>query len=220
MDEVDEFDAGRGGFQTFACLLHIAAFEEGLDDGGACGRTPYAVLFHGFTQRLVINQFASGFHGAEQGGFRVRFGRCGPFFRQFWFMRALLAFHEVRQYLLFVFFFLLVVFLIGRRFGRFDDHAPARFQNLLAGGLEGHFFHLPHHRGSGENAVGIEDGDEMAAHFVIYRALFASEVLRRHSRGNDGMVVGDFAAIEVLFAFGQFLAVQRGNQLTVGVQSL
>ena len=66
VDEVDEFDACRGGDEAFAVALDIVALEECLDDACTRGWTPDAVFLHGSAQCLVLYELACCLHRPQQ----------------------------------------------------------------------------------------------------------------------------------------------------------
>ena len=79
-DQSDEFHARGSGEKVFPLFADVVPLEEGLDDGGAGGGAADAVFLQGVAQFVVIHQFAGCFHGSEQGGFCIGFGRLGPLF--------------------------------------------------------------------------------------------------------------------------------------------
>ena len=47
VNEVDEFNAGRGCHESLAFALDVVALEQGFDDAGTAGWATDAVLLHG-----------------------------------------------------------------------------------------------------------------------------------------------------------------------------
>ena len=83
------------GIRFFRSLLDIVSFEEGLNDGSPGRGSSYSVFFEGITQGFVFYQFPGGFHGPEQGRFRIWFGGLGPFLGQCRFVRPAFALDEI-----------------------------------------------------------------------------------------------------------------------------
>ena len=131
-------------------------------------------------------------------------------------MWSLLALHKIGQGLVLVIVVILVVVLLGGHY----YHAPAGVKNLPPRGFELHGIHLAHHGGIRHFTVRIENGNEVAAHLVIYQSFLLRKVLWHNACRNDGVVVGDLRTVENLLAFGQFLPHQRGGEGCVGNQSL
>ncbi len=182
-----EFASGGGGCEVFALSHDVAAAEERFDDGCTRGGSAYAVFLQCVAQFFVVDGAPGGFHGAQEGGFGVGFGRLCGFLRQVGAVRSALAFHEVGEYL---FGFCLRfggVLLLGREHG-----APSRFENLLSRGFERHVGGFAENGGGGEVAVGVERHDEAPCHEVVYRAFHFGDVRGGHAGGYDGVVVGHF----------------------------
>ena len=93
--------------------------------------------------------------------------------------------------------------------------APTFVQYCLARHLEVDVLHASHYCGGGKLAVRIEDGDEAACNEVIDVHLHVGEVASRHSRGNDGVVVGHLRRIKHSLRLLQRLSSQRSNVLAV-----
>ena len=234
--EADEVDAGVGGDECFAFFAYVVAFEECFDDGGACGGSPDAVFFECVAEFVVGYCLAGGFHGAEECGFGVGFGRLCPFFGKGGGVRSVLSLLEVGQCFLFFAFFAFVVG--GGLFGGVspaEDVAPSGFEYLFAGGFEFHFPLLGFafgcgffgvdfavDGGGGELAVGVEGGDEAACHEVEDFLLVEGHVAVGGvcACGDDGVVVGDFGGVEDFFAFFQFGAHEWLDEGRVGCEAL
>ena len=83
---------------------------------------------------------------------------------------------------------LVIRLLVGRWLA--EDDAPSGVSYLFARHLELNLLHFAQYRGGGEFAIGIEGRDEPARHQVEHPSLHIRQVLRMHTRGDDGVVVG------------------------------
>ena len=100
-NEVNQFNARVGGYQTFALATYVVTFEECLYDASPAGRSSNAVFFHSCTQLFVFYEFASCLHSTQQCGFGVVGWRGGHLLCQCRLMRSTLTFGEGGESLLF-----------------------------------------------------------------------------------------------------------------------
>ncbi len=149
---IDQVHTGLGGMKVFLFLLDILPAKQGLDNIGPGRRAADAVIFQQFAHLFIFHLLAGGFHGTQQCGFRIGFGRCGLTLMYPRFMRTAFAFYKYGHQFFFVAFFFLGVVGI--------DHAPARLQDLFARSLKLHLAGLPEHGGIGYLTLGIENGDK------------------------------------------------------------
>ena len=163
------------------------ALEQGLDDGSTCRRATNAVLLHHAAQFLVVHQFSGCFHGTQQGGFGIVFGRRGHLLRQGGDVLATLAFREGRQRALFLLRFLLIVIRL-RVLG--IDSTPSWVEDGATSHLELYTIHIAKNSGLCKLAVGIEHADKPAGYQVIDLALHIRQVLWHDACGDDGVVIG------------------------------
>ena len=69
-------------------------------------------------------------------------------------------------------------------------HAPSFVEDGLSRHLEFHLLHLSQYCGSCKLTVGIEGSDKASCYEVIHISLDVGKIRCRHSRRDDGMVVG------------------------------
>ena len=231
MNGGDEFTAGVSRKEALAFTADVAALEERLDDGGAGGRTSYAVFFEGVAKFLVINKLACRFHCPQKGCFRVGFWRSCPGFFQGWGVRPGLPFHEVWHYLELGTIRCVLILRLPIRLGGLRlcadswlrpllDCTPARLKNLLAGGFKLYVSNLAENRCGRNLAIWIKLCNETAGHKVIDHHFLLGKVGGRDSCRDNRVVVSDFGIVEDSFAFRQLFASERIGELFVSHESL
>ena len=114
-------------------------------------------------------------------------------------MGATLAFHKRRQGALFVAFlaFVGVVSIVGIALGGGGLRvahiylSPSRAQYFFSAHLKLNLFNLAQHRGGRKFTVGVEHGYKAQGYEVVNVALKVGKGASGHTRGYDGVVVGN-----------------------------
>ena len=100
------------------------------------------------------------------------------------------------------------------------NHAPAGIEDLLTSHLEFYrlvlAFYLAQHRRCRELTIWQEHGDESSCHEVEDLLLSIGEVRGDDTRGDDGVVVGDFRGVEDALRLLQRFAPDGLDELGVG----
>ena len=228
MDEVDEFDACRGGDEALAVALDIVAFEECLDDACTRGRAPDAVFLHGSAQGLVLYELACCLHRPQQRGLVVVGRGRGPLLCECGLMVTTLSFHKGRKGALHpcvklacLLLFLVIIVIVSLLLVFSLHHAPTRIENLLASDFELNGFsiismNLSKNSCRGELTVWQEDTDEPAGDEVEYFLLGIAQILGHHACRDDSMVVCHLGGVEHTLRLLQGLAADGLDELRIG----
>ncbi len=201
-DEANERHAVGGDVEVAAIAGEVFLGDEALDDSGAGGGGAEAAVGHGFGEGFVVEEFASAFHGGEQGGFVESSRGLGGIGLDFdvdglGFLVGRNGDH--------------FVFVRGYAWAAAIDFHPTGFDEDFAVGFEsigegGVVNDAGDAAGELELGGGVEDGDE-AFGDEIEDFLFEVAELREGAGGDDGEVVADFFVIEDAFVFGELRAV-------------
>jgi len=191
--ELDQAQAFAGHVEVPAFTGDVFLAQQALDGGGAGGRSAEPAFGHGFTQLIVVDQFARAFHGGEQRGLGVAGRGLGGF---------IFHFHAIR----------LGVFALfdGDQliFGRRDsgdpaiDGQPTGMRQSLAVGQENIravvMVDLREPFGDFKFSLGEKDRDEALDHHVVELGFGIGE-LGDAAGWNDGKVIGDLGVVEDAF---------------------